>query len=125
MLHWKTVAFFWPCEPEINTRAVNVQNALVTNARPYAFQIEHADLLLRNAGAIDIDFYELNLRQNASNRAQVINHLSEAKVALMFLENGAKVTMQDRPDLKIEWMGVVFYAEVKHFNRKSRTSLTR
>ena len=36
----------------------------------------------------------------------------------MFLESGAKVTMQDRPDLKIEWLGVVFYAEVKHFNRK-------
>jgi hypothetical protein len=28
--------------------------------------------------------------------------------------------MQDRPDLKIEWLGVVFYAEVKHFNGKEQ-----
>jgi hypothetical protein len=76
--------------------------------------------MLRNAGAIDVDFYERKLRQNAGNHAQVINHLSEANVALMVLENGAKATMRDSPDLKIEWLGVVFYAEVKHFNRNEQ-----
>jgi hypothetical protein len=86
-------------------------------------RIEHAASRLRNSGALDVDFYELKLRQNAPNSVQVINHLSEARVALMFLENGAQVTMRDSPDLKVEWLGAMFYAEVKHFNRKEQDEL--
>jgi hypothetical protein len=85
--------------------------------------IEHAASTLRSAGALDVDVYELKLRQNAPNPIQVINHLSEARVALMFLENGAQVTMRDRPDLKIEWLGATLYAEVKHVNRKTQDKL--
>jgi hypothetical protein len=90
----------------------------VTNLR-----IEHAASTLRSAGALDVDDYERKLRQNAPNPIQVINHLSEARVALMFLENGAQVTMRDSPDLKIEWLGAMFYAEVKHMNRKMQDKL--
>ncbi len=90
----------------------------VTNLR-----IEHAASTLRSAGALDVDVYERKLRQNAPNPVQVINHLSEARVALMFLDNGAQVTMRDSPDLKIEWLGEMFYAEVKHMNRKTQDKL--
>jgi hypothetical protein len=86
-------------------------------------QIEHAAAILRSAGALDVDVYELKLRQNTPNAAQVTNHLSEARVALMFLEHGARVTMRDSPDLEIEWLGVTFYAEVKHFNRKEQDEI--
>jgi hypothetical protein len=90
----------------------------VTNLR-----IEHAASTLRSAGARDVDVYERKLRQNARNPTQVINHLSEARVALMFLENRAQVTMRDSPDLKVEWLGELFYAEVKHFRRTQQDEL--
>jgi|HubBroStandDraft_6_1064221.scaffolds.fasta_scaffold205089_1 hypothetical protein len=86
-------------------------------------RIEHAVSTLRSAGARDVDDYEHKLQQNAPNPTQVINHLSEARVALMFLENGAQVTMRDRPDLKVEWLGELFYAEVKHFRRTPQDEL--
>jgi hypothetical protein len=83
----------------------------------------HAASILAGAGALGVDAYEEKLRQNAPNPTQVINHLSEARVALMFLENGAQVTMRESPDLEIEWLGAKFYAEVKHFNRKEQDEL--
>jgi hypothetical protein len=90
----------------------------ITNLR-----IEYASSALKTAGALDVDAYELKLRQNSPNPAQVINHLSEARVALMFLENGTQVTMRDSPDLEIEWLDAMFYAEVKHINRKEQDKL--
>lgn len=86
-------------------------------------RIEYAASTLRIAGALDVDGYERKLRQNAPNHVQVTNHLSEARVALMFLENGAQVTMRDSPDLKVEWCGESFYAEVKHFRRTQQDEL--
>jgi hypothetical protein len=86
-------------------------------------RIDQAASKLRSAGALDVDAYELKLRLNAPNPTQVVNHLSEARVALMFLEHGAKVTMRDSPDLKIEWLGATFYAEVKHFRRTEEDEL--
>ena len=86
-------------------------------------RIEHAVSTLRTAGALSVDAYELKLQQNAPNPTQVVNHLSEARVALMFLENGAQVTMRDRPDLKIEWLDAIFYVEVKHIRRKEQDKL--
>jgi hypothetical protein len=88
-----------------------------------SLRIEHAASALRRAGALDVDAYELKLRQNAPNAVQVVNHLSEARVALMFLESGAQVTMRDSPDLEIGWLGARFFAEVKHFNRKEQDGL--
>ena len=54
---------------------------------------------LRTSGAQNVEEYETRLRQNAGNLANLNNYLSEAAAALMLLDYGADVTMQDRPDL--------------------------
>ncbi|HYL73377.1 MAG TPA: hypothetical protein VEU96_04190 [Bryobacteraceae bacterium] len=86
-------------------------------------RIEHATSTLRRLGAINVDAFELKLKNNSKNADQVVNHLSEARVALMFIQNAARVTMRDCPDLMIEWLGEVFYAEVKHFRRKKQDEI--
>jgi hypothetical protein len=104
----------------------NPENISVQSSTRYGLtnlRIEHAASTLRSARALDVDAYERKLRQNAPSPTQVLNHLSEARVALMFLENGAQVTMRDRPDLKIEWLDAMFYAEVKHIKRKEQDKL--
>jgi hypothetical protein len=80
--------------------------------------IDAAVTTLRRAGALSVDFYEDKLCRNAANPSQVENHLSEARAAMMLISNGAIVTMQDAPDLKIVWLGELWYAEVKHILRK-------
>jgi hypothetical protein len=77
---------------------------------------------LRAAGARDVDVYEKTVRNNAGNESQVLNFLSEAITALMFLEHG-DVLMRDKPDLFVTLRGENFYAEVKHFNRKEQDDL--
>ena len=83
-------------------------------------RIDHAVSMLRRAGAKGVDIYDLKLRQNSGNPAQVRNHLSEALAALMFLRHGARVMMRESPDLRVEWCDELFYAEVKHFNKKEQ-----
>lgn len=78
---------------------------------------------LRTAGAHNVDEYEARLRQNASSVPSLNNFLSEAVAALMLLDYGADVTMQDRPDLAVLLKDERFYAEVKHFNRKKQDDL--
>ena len=78
---------------------------------------------LRTSGAQNVEEYETRLRQNAGNLANLNNYLSEAAAALMLLDYGADVTMQDRPDLAAVLRGERFYAEVKHFNRKAQDDL--
>lgn len=88
-----------------------------------SLRIEHAASILRRSDARGVDSYELKLKNNRANPDQVVNHLSEARVALMFIDNGARVTMRDSPDLMIEWRGETFYAEVKHFRRKRQDEI--
>src|SRR5260370_40333693 len=78
---------------------------------------------LRAAGAHNVDAYEARLRHNAGNVPNLNNYLSEAVAALMLLDYRAEVTMQDRPDLAAILKGERFYAEVKHFNRKTQDDL--
>jgi hypothetical protein len=78
---------------------------------------------LREGGAHNVDEYEGRLRSNAGSVANLNNYLSEAAAALMLLDYGADVTMQDRPDLAAVLRGERFYAEVKHFNRKTQDDL--
>ena len=78
---------------------------------------------LRAAGAHTVGEYEARLRQNAGSVPNLNNYLSEAVAALMLLDHGAAVTMQDRPDLAAVLKGEKFYAEVKHFNRKTQDDL--
>ena len=77
---------------------------------------------LRAAGASGVDAYEKTLRNNLGNEDQVVNFLSEAVAALMFLRHG-DVLMRDKPDLFVKLRGESFYAEVKHFNRKEQDDL--
>jgi hypothetical protein len=77
---------------------------------------------LRAAGARDVDAYEKTVRNNSGNESQVLNFLSEAITALMFLGHG-DVLMRDKPDLFVTLRGESFYAEVKHFNRKEQDDL--
>jgi hypothetical protein len=49
--------------------------------------------------------------------------LCEARAALMFQENGFRVSMQDRPDLALEVAGIRLYAEVKHFRMKEQNKI--
>ena len=78
---------------------------------------------LRDGGAHNVDEYESRLRSNAVSLANLNNFLSEAAAALMLLDYGADVTMQDRPDLAAVLRCERFYAEVKHFNRKAQDDL--
>ena len=78
---------------------------------------------LRAGGAHNVGAYETRLRQNVGNLPNLNNYLSEAVAALMLLDYGADVTMQDRPDLAVFLKGEKFYAEVKHFNRKAQDDL--
>ena len=78
---------------------------------------------LRAGGAGNVEEYETRLRQNAGSLANLNNYLSEAAAALMLLDYGADVTMQDRPDLAAVLRGERFYAEVKHFNRKAQDDI--
>jgi hypothetical protein len=78
---------------------------------------------LQAAGAHNVCEYEARLRQNAGDIPNLNNYLSEAVAALMLLDYGADVTMQDRPDLAVVLKGERFYAEVKHFNRKLQDDL--
>jgi hypothetical protein len=73
---------------------------------------------LRRYGAIDVDQYESKLRSFRDNEQKIFEFIAEARAALLFLRNGIKVGMQDRPDLWLNFNGQLIYAEVKHFNEK-------
>ena len=73
---------------------------------------------LRRHGASDVDQYEAKLRSFRDNEQKVFEFIAEARAALLFLRNGIKVVMQDRPDLRLSFNGETIYAEVKHYNEK-------
>jgi hypothetical protein len=57
---------------------------------------------LRKLGANNVDSYEQKLRSFGQNEQTVVEFIAEARAALLFLRNGISVTMQDRPDLRLE-----------------------
>lgn len=75
---------------------------------------------LRDKGAIGVEQYEVKLKNNATNIAVTDDLFFEGRAALLFLNNGFKVTLRDSPDLKIELDNEVVYAEVKHFREKEQ-----
>jgi len=75
---------------------------------------------LRGKGAIGVEQYEVKLKNNAKNIAVLDDLFFEGRAALLFLNNGFKVTLRDSPDLKIELDNEVVYAEVKHFREKEQ-----
>ncbi len=75
---------------------------------------------LRGKGAIGVEQYEQKLKNNVRNIAVLDDLFFEGQAALLFLNNGFKVTLRDSPDLKIELANEVVYAEVKHFREKEQ-----
>lgn len=75
---------------------------------------------LRGTDAIGFEQYEVKLKNNAKNKAVIKDLFFEGRAALLFLNNGFKVTLRDSPDLKIELDNEVVYAEVKHFREKEQ-----
>lgn len=78
---------------------------------------------LRAEGATGLEQYEDKLRSNAKEPVVLSNMLFEGRAALMFLEHGFRVAMQDSPDLRIELDGEVVYVEVTHFLEKEQDRL--
>jgi hypothetical protein len=58
---------------------------------------------LRRHGASGVDQYEAKLRSFRGNEQKVFEFIAEARAALLFLRNGIKVVMQDRPDLRLSF----------------------
>lgn len=73
---------------------------------------------LRRYDAEDVDQYEIKLRSFRDNEQKVFKFIAEARAALLFLRNGLKVRMQDRPDLCLDFHGETTFAEVKHQHEK-------
>jgi len=81
-------------------------------------EIQQSIAALKAHGAKEVDQYERKLKSFGANDQKVFEMLSEARAALLFLQNGWQVTMRDRPDLMLECEGETLYAEVKHINEK-------
>jgi hypothetical protein len=73
---------------------------------------------LRKLGARNVDPYERKLRSFDQDEQKVFEFIAEARAAIFFLRNGISVTMQDKPDLRLERDTEIIYAEVKHQNEK-------
>jgi hypothetical protein len=82
--------------------------------------IPHLIAELRKEGIAGLPEYEQRLRNNAGNNTNFYDLLHEADTALMFSRHGFKVTLRERPDLRIELDGEVAYVEVKHFREKKQ-----
>ncbi|MCJ7531742.1 MAG: hypothetical protein MUO64_12010 [Anaerolineales bacterium] len=75
---------------------------------------------LKAEGANGLEQYEKKLRSNTKNPAVLGDLLFEGRAALMFLRNGFRVAMRERPDLQIELDKEVVGVEVKHFHEKEQ-----
>lgn len=75
---------------------------------------------LRSKGAVGVEQYKEKLKNNVKKIAVIDDLFFEGRAALLFLNNGFKVTLRDSPDLKIELDNEVVYAEVKHFRGKEQ-----
>ena len=83
-------------------------------------QIDHLMSLLRAEGMEGLADYEQRLVNNRCN-ADVFNDLVfESRAALMFSRHGFKVTIREKPDLRVELDDEIIYAEVKHFREKEQ-----
>jgi hypothetical protein len=82
--------------------------------------IPHLVAELRKEGIAGLGEYERRLRENAGNEEVLADLLYEADAALMFSHHGFKVTIRERPDLRLDWGDEAVYAEVKHFREKEQ-----
>jgi hypothetical protein len=82
--------------------------------------IPHLIAELGKEGIAGLAEYEKRLRGNAQNEKVFRDLLFEADVALMFSRHGFNVTIQEKPDIRIDWNEEIAYAEVKHFREKEQ-----
>lgn len=82
--------------------------------------IDQRIMQLKRKGTVGVEQYEEKLKNNVKNVEILHDLLFESRAALLFLNNGFKVTLRDSPDLKIELDNEVVYAEVKHFREKEQ-----
>jgi hypothetical protein len=76
--------------------------------------------LLRKEGINGLPDYEQRLVNNAGNVDVLTDLVFESSVALMFSRHSFKVTIREKPDLRVELDNEVIYAEVKHFREKEQ-----
>lgn len=75
---------------------------------------------LKKEGINGLADYEQRLIKNAGDMEVFKDLLFEARAALMFSRHSFKVTIREKPDLRIEMDKEVAYAEVKHFREKEQ-----
>lgn len=83
-------------------------------------QIDRLIILLREEGIEGLADYEQRLVNNAGNVDVFDDLVFESNAALMFSRHGFKVTIREKPDLRVELDDEVIYAEVKHFREKEQ-----
>lgn len=82
--------------------------------------IDRLMTLLREEGIEGLADYEQRLVNNAGSAKVFCDLVHESSAALMFSRNGFKVTIREKPDLRVELDDDVIYAEVKHFREKDQ-----
>ena len=80
----------------------------------------HLMAQLKKEGIAGLEGYEQRLSASTPAMENFKDLLFEADAALMFSRHGFKVTMRDKPDLRIELDDEAAYAEVKHFREKKQ-----
>lgn len=99
-------------------RAIHRNSKTTVQLGTMAISIDWWIAELRRHRATGIDQYERKLRSFGSNQGKLFEFIAEARAALLFLNNGIGVTMQDAPDLCLDFNGETIYAEVKHQHEK-------
>jgi hypothetical protein len=82
--------------------------------------IDRLIALLREEGIEGLADYEQRLVNNAGDANVFCDLVHESSAALMFSRHGFKVTIREKPDLRVELDDELFYAEVKHFREKEK-----
>ena len=90
------------------------------NNRIQHLVVPHLMAQLKKEGIAGLEGYEQRLSASTPAMENFKDLLFEADAALMFSCHGFKVTMRDKPDLRIALDDEAAYAEVKHFREKKQ-----
>jgi len=84
--------------------------------------IERVLAQLEQAGVQGVHVFIKKLRDNVNNPSTVQDLFVEADAAVTFRAHNFGVTMQDRPDLVLEYDDHIVYAECRHYQEKTGDS---
>lgn len=85
--------------------------------------LEHYVRRLERIGVQGIDAYEAKLHSNRLNQRVLLDLIVEGNVAWVLAKAAFRVTLRDRPDLRVDFGDFTFFAEVKHFRRKTQDDI--